>query len=146
MPYEIAVRPERRLGVVRLSGAVSSDVITQAIRELCASEKWMPGYDTLWDLRQMRKLAVSPIEAAEILHQVRHFESHIGGGRTAIVVWDETGYALFSMLILKAHTAPRERKVFYSVNEALRWLKGWEKRSTVLREKLDRVASLFAEA
>lgn len=129
MPYEVFILPERRLGVVRLFGAVTGDTIVQAIRELCASEEWTPGYNTLWDWRAMRELMVSPAEATDILEQVRRVERRIGSGRTAIVVRDETDYALAQMLILKADTERRERKVFYSIDEVRGWIETQNERS-----------------
>lgn len=122
MPYTVDVLPERQLGVVRFSGTVTGETILQAVRELCTSEEWKPTYHSLWDARQIGALAVSPLEVAGVLDQVRHFEDHLAPGRTAAVVGDRIEYALAQMFFLKGDTGLRERKVFYSLDEALGWI------------------------
>lgn len=122
MPYEVATFPAHRLGVVRLFDTVTGDTLLQALEALYGSETWTPGYNTIWDGREITELMISPAEADIIVDQIRHLESRMGRGCTAIVVRNEMDFSLAHMLHLKADTERRQRSVFYSLEEALDWV------------------------
>ncbi len=122
MPYETAVLPAYCLGLVRLRGVVTGDTIIEALSPLYGSETWRPGYNTIWDARGVSQVVVSPAQAASIVDRVCQLEERMGCSHTAVIVRNESQHALADMLIDAADTGHRQRKAFYTLEEAVGWI------------------------
>lgn len=132
MPYEVGVQTERRLGVVRCFGSVTGEMIVEALEALYTIDGWKAGYDTLWDVRKIESLTVTPSGASDVLDQIQRLRPRMGEGRVAIVAHRPVDYALAVMLCKKASSDGRERNVFYAMDEARDWLRANDENTDTL--------------
>jgi len=58
MAYRYRIDPAKERGTVTLHGAVTAAQIDAALCEVTADAAWRPGFDTLWDCRQIKELVV----------------------------------------------------------------------------------------
>lgn len=134
MGYAVAILPRQKLGVVRLTGSVAGPIILQALDALYTSEEWVPGFNTLWDGRQIMELGMSPADVEQILEWTAKLRSRMGNSRAAVVVERGIDTAFARMIVFRDTVSGRERSVFNSLREALQWLQVEAKVEPIERE------------
>jgi hypothetical protein len=121
MPYQWRVNKSARLGFGRLDGVVSGADVLSASDAFFGDPEWQPGYRLLWDNRAIKKLAITPGDAARILKRAVTVPSYLGEGKAAAVISEDLrmiGEHLISMSGLD----PDRVRLFGSMERALEWL------------------------
>jgi hypothetical protein len=121
MPYKWEVRPDQRLGVGRLEGIVSGADVLSAAEAFFNDKDWQPGYRLVWDNRKIRKLAITPGDAARILGKAREVGKIIGEGRSAAVISADLR-VIGEHLIMMSGLDPENVRLFSSIEKAAEWL------------------------
>lgn len=118
MPAGFQIDAERGLIVSQASGVVTEDDLREHQTKLRQDPDFDPGYDQLWDFRDVTEISVSS-EAIRDLARARSFDP---GARRALVAVSDVGFGVARMFAALHDDAPEEVQVFRSVEEARDWL------------------------
>ena len=109
---------------VQTQGEASDRDFDDLITMLVNSPKWVVGTRQLVDHRELIMKNLSSDSMQRIMDIVKKHSKKLGNGRCAFVVKDALGFGIARMYELiggeKVHI---EVGVFYSLNEAVEWLK-----------------------
>ena len=122
MATSVHVNPSNQIGLVRYADAVAPPIILDGLQALLTHPDWLPGYDIVWDCRDISKLVIGHDEIEHLLAALRDLRPLIGDGRSAIVVSREVDHLFARLMLFKMSDRPNERRVFQTVGAAMRWL------------------------
>ncbi len=136
MSYLCRVLPDHHLGVALFSGPLTVDDFHGVLNQLYGNPAWKPGFDALWDAREVTELVLDEQDVSTVVHHIQRLADRKGPGRTAFVVPRDVDYAIARLLIWLTRNERRQRKAFRQMEEALVWL-GREGLAPVVRQSLD---------
>ena len=123
MGVTVHVNSENRIGLIRQTGRVELPDLLESVQRLLTTLDWLPGYDIVWDCRQVTELVIGHEAASYMVAALRDIQPLIGDGRSAIVVPADIAPLFERMMLLERQPdSLRERRVFQTVGAAMRWL------------------------
>jgi hypothetical protein len=106
-------------------GEASVDGVKRMLKQLVESPQWKPGAGQLMDHRKLDVKKLTADDLRKIRDILMRHSSELGLGRCAFVVKDTLGFGLGRMYeLLGGESIHGDFAVFYSLDEARRWLKG----------------------
>ncbi|MBN2391651.1 MAG: hypothetical protein JXR84_13080 [Anaerolineae bacterium] len=118
--YEIF--PDYRLCVFTGREQVDVEQIKTASRQMLADERWMLGYNVLYDLRTCSLIDFSYDEIRFGVTKDSSFNDRVEGAKVAIVADRAVTYGFMRMWQILSEHRPLEIKVFREIAEALDFL------------------------
>ena len=110
--------------LIQTQGEASDHDFDDLLTELVDSPKWMVGTRQLVDHRELIMKNLSSNSMQRIMDIVKKHSEKLGNGRCAFVVKDALGFGIARMYeLLGGEIIHVEVGVFYSLNEAVEWLK-----------------------
>ena len=110
--------------LIQTQGEASDHDFDDLLTELVDSPKWMVGTRQLVDHRELIMKNLSSNSMQRIMDIVKKHSEKLGNGRCAFVVKDALGFGIARMYeLLGGENIHVEVGVFYSLNEAVEWLK-----------------------
>jgi len=124
MNFEIDFSPFPDYVLVRTEGEPSVEGFENLLKTLVASPKWQAGTKQLVDHRNLIFKDLSAEEMRQIVLVVRKYSMRLGNGHCAFVMKNPLGFGFARMYELSGGAAIHPHiGVFYSINEAVKWLK-----------------------
>jgi hypothetical protein len=109
---------------VQTQGEASDRDFDDLITMLVNSPKWVVGTRQLVDHRELIMKNLSSDSMQRIMDIVKKHSKKLGNGRCAFVVKDALGFGIARMYeVIGGERIHIEVGVFYSLNEAVEWLK-----------------------
>lgn len=125
MIHEISFEPEESYATIRASGDARAEGFAAYQRELFARPEWRPGLDVLIDFRELHGENLKAEDIRRIAEQSVAYQPQYGSGRSAVVVSESLAFGLVRMYgSLVESKAPRNLRVFHTLEEARAWLAG----------------------
>jgi hypothetical protein len=121
MPIDIRVDTNKHRVYAVLSGILTLNEMVEAVNTSVEDPAFRNGIDILSDHTRLEK----PIETDEAKSLARHFQvlqEHFAGSRWAVVTKMEVSFGMMRMLSVFLEQVPMYLQVFYSFDEAERWL------------------------
>jgi len=121
MPIEILINKDIRRVQIVLSGILSFNEMVRAINSVVENPSFSRGYDVFSDHTRLEK----PIEADQAKKLAEHLATlreYFSNSRWAIITKMEASYGMMRMLSVFLEEIPMELEVFYSYDEAEKWL------------------------
>ena len=109
--------------LIETRGQPSEHDFDTLLSTLVEAPDWIPGAHQIVDHRDLRvgELTLNLIE--RIYQVVLHYRDKLGDGKVAIVVQNSCGFGLSRMYdLIGGEHIHRDIDVFYSLDEAARWL------------------------
>lgn len=124
MPFTYTIHPERNLIRQTLWGRITADDLRQLASAMWADPLYRKKLDILADLRR----AEVHIPYDEMMEYTRFLSGHSDIGRQAIVVGRQLEFGMARMYeqLTEANVLRESFKVFFDLDEGLRWLTGDE--------------------
>lgn len=122
MPFECHVDPAAERGTIVVRGVVDIALFLDMMRALYLHPAWKPGFQALWDARDISQLLLSPHDTERVVALMRDLDPQMGNGRAAFVVSREIDYIIARLLIYRGLDSQRERRTFVTIEEAEAWL------------------------
>ncbi|WP_434972505.1 hypothetical protein [Longibacter sp.] len=122
MPFSYMIDRGRTLAVAGLTGRVDASVFSDAMYDLYSDDEWSEGMKSLWDLRYVDELVISPDDIPAMVNVVGSLREKLGDGRAAFVAPHEPVHSIARLILLRTRVPERERRVFRQINDALDWL------------------------
>jgi hypothetical protein len=123
MKFEINFDNMPEYVLIRTDGEASAHDFDDLLTKLVDSPGWIAGTSQLVDHRKliMEKLASDDVK--RIKNIVKKHSKEMGNGRCAFVVKDALAFGISRMYELIGGESHLELKIFYSMDEAVAWLK-----------------------
>jgi len=121
MPIEKRVEKDKRRVYAILTGIVSFDEMIHTINSSVEDPCFMPGFDVLSDHTKIEE----PIKTEQVKALASHIDglkNYFSGSRWAVVTSKEVSYGMMRMLAAYLERVPMELQVFYSFDDAEKWL------------------------
>ena len=110
--------------LIQTQGEASDDDFDDLLTELIDSPKWVVGTRQLVDHRELIMKNLTSNSMQRIRDIVKKHSKKLGNGRCAFVVKDALGFGIARMYeLIGGESIHIEVGVFYSLNEAVEWLK-----------------------
>ena len=123
MGFTVSVRPDHRLGLLRLTDEVDGPELIRAMHALYSDDAWRPGFGTVWDARPLRTLDVVPADLGPYGAASAVLVERQGPGRSAFLGRGPEDAVAAQLLELRRTGHPgRELRAFEGPGEAARWL------------------------
>ena len=97
MPFDVAVFPEVRYGVARLSGTVSGDDILGGGEALAMHADWGRDFTAVWDASQMESLDFGLLDLDRVLKQERQHRGLGERGEILVIANDTIWLSLLTL-------------------------------------------------
>jgi len=124
MEFEIDFSPLPDYVLIKSEGEASVEDFDNILKILARSPKWKPGIKLLFDHRNLVANDIFISEMRQLVNTVRSHTKEYGSGSWAFVVQDPLSFALTKMYeILGGAALHPQFAVFYSIDEAIKWLK-----------------------
>ncbi len=108
--------------IVTVSGPASLEQLLAYQTEYLADPRWSPGMKVLTDLRGFDSSTVTSDQVRALAASNNLRADLFGPGRTAVVVSEPATFGLARMFQFHTDAAGFDQRVFYSLEEARRWL------------------------
>ena len=110
--------------LIQTQGEASDHDFDDLLTELIDSTKWVVGTRQLVDHRELIMKNLTSNSMQRIRDIVKKHSKKLGNGRCAFVVKDALGFGIARMYeLIGGESIHIEVGVFYSLNEAVEWLK-----------------------
>jgi len=124
MKFEIDFSPLPDYVLIKSEGEASVEDFENLLKTLTMSPRWKPGTKQIFDHRNLIVNDIFIAEMRQLVNLVRSHTTEYGSGPWAFVVQDALSFALTKMFELLGGAAFHPPfGVFYSVEEAIKWLK-----------------------
>ena len=124
MKFEIDFSPLPDYVLIKSEGEASVEDFENILKTLAQSPRWKPGTKQLFDHRNLIVNDIFIAEMRQLVNVVRSHTSEYGSGPWAFVVQDPVSFALSQVYELLGGAALHPQfAVFYSIDEAIKWLK-----------------------
>ena len=122
MDYSLDFESEPGTLIVTITGPASLEQLLGYQTEYLADPRWSPGMKVLNDLRGLDSSTVTSDQGRALAASNKLRADLFGSGRTAVVVSDPATFGLLRMFQFHTDAAGFDQRVFYSLEEARRWL------------------------
>lgn len=122
MGFDYGINAAKKRGTVTLQGAVTADDIDAAVCAVFTDADWQPGFNTLWDCRQIKQLEVEWEGAQQVTQRLAELQERRGPGRVAVVAHRAVDESIAQLFRATSSTPQREIRVFRSMKQAVAWL------------------------
>lgn len=122
-PFEAAVRPEDRLGVVEFQGLCEGTAIIQAMDTLFGDPNWDLSYDSLWDFSSADSMDVQIHEIDAMMRRSAALTARGQSGRLGVVVGKKDYVVLVRLLSVRMDKIGRRMEIFECREAAETWLR-----------------------
>lgn len=122
MPYALSVHPALRVGVVRLTGAVTGNDLIAAAAGLAGRPDWQGDYRALWDAEDMAGLDFTFDDLITLVTQERALRARGEQGELVVVVQDSIWASLVKLFTLKMRAEARPLTILSTAEDAWRHL------------------------
>ena len=110
--------------LIQTQGEASDRDFDDLLTELVNSPRWVVGTRQVVDHRELIMKNLSSNSMQRIMDIVEKHSNKLGNGRCAFVVKDALGFGIARMYeLIGGERVHIEVGVFYSLNEAVKWLK-----------------------
>ena len=110
--------------LIQTQGEASDRDFDDLLTELVNSPRWVVGTRQIVDHRELVMKGLSSDSMQRIMDIVKKHSNKLGNGRCAFVVKDALGFGVARMYeLIGGERVHIEVRVFYSLNEAVEWLK-----------------------
>ncbi len=124
MKFEIDFDHMPEYGLIRTDGEASDRDFDDLLTKIVDSPRWLAGTSLLVDHRKLMMNNLTSDDMKRIKDIGKKHGKKLGNGRCAFVVKDALGFGLARMYeLIGGEGIHLEVKVFYSINEAVEWLK-----------------------
>ena len=128
------ILPERELVLIAVRGSFTTYVLADALTAIYKSPKWRPGFDILWDLRQISDWAIEWEDMQAFIDLDRELAELSGDGCDVVLVENELHLANIEAYAVLSRENPRSVVPASDLSAAAKEL-GWE--TTELSRKLE---------
>lgn len=118
----VRVFPDLKLGVGWLRGIVTGQEYLTCIRTMFGDALWQPGYGTIWNIVDASEVVFLPQDIDDITTTWERLRDRRGHGKLAFVVGRPVVHDLFFLLAVKDKDSNRPTALFWSTDEALKWM------------------------
>jgi len=121
MPIKSWIEKKKKRVHAVLSGKVSLDEMIKTINSSVKDPDFESGFDVLSDHTRIEQ----PIETQQVKFLAMHIESlrtNFAGSRWAVVTNSKVSYGMMRMLSVFLEQIPMKLDVFYSLEDAEKWL------------------------
>lgn len=122
MEYSLDFESEPGTLIVTVSGPASLEQLLGYQTEYLADARWSPGMKVLSDFRGFDSSTLTSDDVRAIAASNNLRADLFGSGRTAVVVSEPATFGLLRMFQFHTDAAGFDQRVFYSLEEARRWL------------------------
>ena len=127
MKFEINFDHMPEYVLIRTEGEASAHDFDDLLEEIVDSSRWVVGTNQLVDHRELIMKHLTPNNMERIKDIVKKHSEKLGHGRCAFVVKDALGFGIARMYeLIGGEGIHNEVRVFYSLEEAVEWLKHQE--------------------
>jgi len=124
MKFEINFDHMPEYVLIRTDGEASDRDFDDLLTEIVDSPRWVVGTSQLVDHRELIMNNLTSNGMQRIKDIVKKHSKKLGNGRCAFVVKDALGFGIARMYeLIGGESIHLEVRVFYSINEAVEWLK-----------------------
>jgi hypothetical protein len=120
--YSLDFESEPGTLIVTVSGPASLEQLLAYQTEYLADPRWSPGMNVLSDLRDFDSNTITADQVRALAASNNLRADLFGSGRTAVVVSEPATFGLLRMFHFHTDAAGFDQRVFYSLEEARRWL------------------------
>jgi hypothetical protein len=118
MAYPYTIHSERRLARVTLPDSVVGSEIASTMLALYADPEWQPGFDVVWDGREIAELFLEPGDQLGFVRLIEDNLQRAGRGVDVIVVTRALDVAMANVYRGFARRGPRAAHVCSTEGEA----------------------------
>lgn len=123
MAFAHRIAPSHRLAAIRFYGTVTGTDILEGIRSLYSDPAWEPGFQMIWDARDVAQLILDPADADAVVEVSKTHQDLSRQSRTAVLSGGFFVYTSAMMFHVRANRGTeREMEIFETLPEALAWL------------------------
>ena len=123
MKFEINFEKLPEYVYIQTDGEASAQGFDELLTAIVESPNWITGSKQLVDHRKLKPEKLTPDDVQRIGDIVKSHAEKLGNGRCAFVVSNTLGYGLIRMYdCLGGDDVHQESAVFYTVDEAVKWL------------------------
>jgi hypothetical protein len=119
MPFPYTIDTERRFAHIKVSGSVRGAEVAETILALFADAQWHPGFNALWDGREITELILEPGDQNGFVDLMIKNASRAGTGIDVVLVVRALDVAMANLYSALAHRGPRQAQVFESEHQAM---------------------------
>ena len=113
--------------LLRTNGLVSVEGVDKMTGDLVNSREWITGSAQIVDHRELDLTGMVAEDMREIWGVLKDHSKKLGNGPCAFVVGDELGFGFARMYdLLGGDSIHNKVEIFYSFEDALKWIKGLE--------------------
>ena len=126
MPIKYKIEKDKKRVFAIVTGIVSVEDIVQIITSILKDPSFMPGFDILSDHTKIER----PIETEQLKALVSHINdlaTYCSNSRWAVVTSKVASYGMMRMLAAYLAIVPMELQVFFSFDDAEKWLSSTKK-------------------
>ena len=124
MPFRYHIYPTHRTGAVAFAGGVTGVDMIAAMETLYSDSEWRPGFTSIWDLRSITSLSVSPDEVDAIADRAAELCEWAGHGKVAAITRREVDEMIVQLLAYRCRNTARSSVRFFNrLSEALIWVR-----------------------
>lgn len=122
-PFEAAVRPDDRLGVVEFQGLCEGTAIIQAMDTLFGDADWDLSYDSLWDFGGAESMDIQIHEIEAMMRRSAALTAKGQRGRLGVVLRKKDYLVLGKLLSVRMEMLGRRMEIFECREAAETWLR-----------------------
>ena len=124
MKFEINFEKSPEYVYIQTDGEASVRGFDELLTAIVESPNWITGSKQLVDHRKLKPEKLTPDDVRSIGNIVKKHAEKLGNGRCAFVVSNTLGFGLIRMYdSLGGDDIHQESAVFYTIEEAVKWLK-----------------------
>ena len=121
MPFTYNIDRETRWIEIRITGTISIDEVSQAMRGMLADAEYSDDFSGIIDVRQMTNvLNVSELRGLADVQLARPGPAQ--RSRRAVIVASPAHYSTARVFMIFAEAGPVQYEVFYTLESAMAWL------------------------
>ena len=122
--FEIDFEQSPEYVYIKIDGEASAHGFDELLTAIVESPNWVSGTKQLVDHRKLKPEMLISEDVKKIKDIVKRHAKKLGDGRCAFVVTDALGFGLIRMYeLLGGENIHQEVAVFYTIDEAVEWLK-----------------------
>jgi hypothetical protein len=121
MPIKRWIEKDKKRVYAVLTGKISLDEMIATINDSVEDADFEPGFDVLSDHSGIEQ----PIATNQVKFLALHIEmlrNNFAGSRWAVVAKNEVSYGMMRMLSVYLEKVPMQLEVFYTLEDAEKWL------------------------